>query len=155
MNKFVPGTDFDRVKSVISNFTKGAGDILAQHDGGRLSSAEDIQCLQDLRLTDPRNDEAKIEDRKDHLLKDSFVWILDHRDFINWRDDDETRLLWIKGDPSKGKTMLLVGVIDELSQQLESTPNSGLLSYFFCQGTDSRLNNVTVVLRGLIYLMLV
>jgi hypothetical protein len=27
------------------------------------------------------------------------------------------------------------------------------LSYFFCQGTDSRINNATAVLRGLIYLL--
>jgi hypothetical protein len=41
---------------------------------------------------------------KGGLLEDSYVWILNHRDFIDWRDGDETRLLWIKGDPGKGKT---------------------------------------------------
>ncbi|PVH92635.1 hypothetical protein DM02DRAFT_677372 [Periconia macrospinosa] len=30
---------------------------------------------------------------------------------------------------------------------------SDLLSYFFCQATDSRINNATAVLRGLIYLL--
>jgi hypothetical protein len=83
------------------------------------------------------------------------MWILNHQDFINWRNGDKTQLLWIKGDPGKGKTMLLIGVIKELLQQLKSTYNSGLLLYFFCQGTDSRLNNATAVLRGLIYLLLV
>src|SRR5438552_16765612 len=48
--------------------------------------------------------------------------------------------------------MLLIGVVREL-QQLKST-HSGLLSYFFCQGTDSSLNNATAVLRGLIYQVL-
>ena len=47
--------------------------------------------------------------------------------------------------------MLLIGIIKELLQHLDS----GILSYFFCQGTDSRLNNATTVLRGLIYLLLV
>ena len=115
---------------------------------------EDNQCLTDLRLTDPRDDKTKIQDRKDQLLKDSYIWILDHQDFINWQDDNETRLLWIKGDPGKGKTMLLIGIVEELSQQLKSMPGSGLLSYFFCQGTDSKSNNATAVLRGLIYLLL-
>jgi hypothetical protein len=64
-------------------------------------------------------------------------------------------LLWIKGDPGKGKTMLLIGIIKELLQQLKSASDSVLLSYFFCQGTDSKLNNATAVLRGLIYLLLV
>jgi hypothetical protein len=29
-----------------------------------------------------------------------------------------------------------------------------LLSYFFCQATNSRINNTAAVLRGLIYLLL-
>jgi hypothetical protein len=52
--------------------------------------------------------------------------------------------------------MLLIGIIDELSRQLkkaEQSTDPGILSYFFCQGTDSHLNNATAVLRGLIYLL--
>lgn len=106
-------------------------------------------------MTDPRGDKARIESSKDLLLRDSYIWILDNKDFIDWRDDDETRLLWIKGDPGKGKTMLLIGIIEELSRKLKSSPGSNVLSYFFCQGTDSRLNHATAVLRGLVYLMLI
>jgi hypothetical protein len=59
-------------------------------------------------------------------------------------------LLWIKGDAGKGKTMLICGIIDELKKP---TINTGLVSFFFCQGTDLRINNATAVLRGLIYLL--
>ena len=117
-------------------------------------TAKDQQYLKDLRLTNLSDDMTRIEGTKGGLLKDSFVWILSHRDFIEWRDGDKTRLLWIKGDPGKGKTMLLIGVVREL-QQLKSTHDSGLVSCFFCQGTDSTLNNATAVLRGLIYQLLV
>jgi hypothetical protein len=48
-----------------------------------------------------------------------------------------------------GKTMLLCGIVNEL----KSTAKSDFLSYFFCQATDSRINNATAVLRGLIYLL--
>ncbi|KAL5600870.1 hypothetical protein FOVSG1_006900 [Fusarium oxysporum f. sp. vasinfectum] len=44
--------------------------------------------------------------------------------------------------------MLLCGIIDELEKQ---TPN--FVCYFFCQGTNSSLNNATAVLRGLIFLL--
>src|SRR5436190_16338169 len=98
------------------------------------------RCLKDLRLTNPKDDMTRIEGTKGGLLKDSYVWILSHRDFIEWRDGDKTRLFWIKGNPGKGKTMLLIGIVREL-QQLKSTHHSGLVSCFFCQGTDSRLNN--------------
>src|SRR5438876_168968 len=114
----------------------------------------DMQCLRDLCTTNPNDDMTRIESTKGGLLKDSYVWILNHQDFIRWRDINETRLLWIKGDPGKGKTMLLIGIVRELKKLL-STQNSGLLSYFFCQGTDLRLNKATSVLRGLMYQLLV
>ncbi|GAB1312036.1 hypothetical protein MFIFM68171_02246 [Madurella fahalii] len=93
----------------------------------------DAKCLEDLRVTDPRDDKIRIEQTKGGLLKDSYRWILDNADFRRWRDDENSRLLWIKGDPGKGKTMLLCGIIDE--------------------ATDSRINNAVAVLRSLIYLL--
>jgi hypothetical protein len=47
----------------------------------------------------------------DGLLKNSFRWILDNLNFMRWLNDQHHRLLWIKGDPGKGKTMLLYGTI--------------------------------------------
>lgn len=108
------------------------------------------KCIQDLRLTDPRDDKKRIEDTKGGLLEDSYHWILENSDFQQWRNNQQSRLLWIKGDPGKGKTMLLCGITNELKR---SIPKSVLLSYFFCQATDSRINNATAVLRGLIYLL--
>jgi hypothetical protein len=108
------------------------------------------KCIQDLRLSDPRDDKKRIEDTKGGLLEDLYHWILENPDFRQWRNDDESRLFWIKGDPGKGKTMLLCGVINELKR---SKTKSVLLSYFFCQATDSRINYATAVLRGLIYLL--
>ena len=46
--------------------------------------------------------------------------------------------------------MLLCGIINELRESIAKTD---LLSYFFCQATDSRINNATAVLRGLAYLL--
>jgi hypothetical protein len=108
------------------------------------------KCMQDLRLTDPRDDKKRIEETKGGLLADSYRWILENSDFQQWRDRKQSRLLWIKGDPGKGKTMLLCGIIKELEKSMGQTD---LLSYFFCQATDSRINNATAVLRGLLYLL--
>jgi hypothetical protein len=106
--------------------------------------------LLNLRSTDPRDDKKRIEHTKGGLLRDSYDWILDNLDFRQWRNDREIRLLWIKGDPGKGKTMLLCGIIDELNKPMIK---KAILSFFFCQATDSRINNATAVLRGLIYLL--
>ncbi|KAH9209097.1 beta transducin-like protein HET-E2C40 [Leptodontidium sp. 2 PMI_412] len=109
------------------------------------------KCIQALHITDPRKDKKRIVEGKGGLLVDSYHWVLEHRDFKQWRDHEQSYLLWIKGDPGKGKTMLLCGIVDELNK-----PNAGthLLSYFFCQATDPRINNATAVLRGLLYLLI-
>jgi hypothetical protein len=70
------------------------------------------QCLRDLRVTDPREDRARIEGDKDRLLRDCYAWILDDASFQQWRTQDASRLLWIKGDPGKGKTMMTMGLVD-------------------------------------------
>jgi hypothetical protein len=113
-------------------------------------------CIQDLRITDPREDKKRIEDTKGGLLRDSYQWILEHPDFQQWRDDTQSRLLWIKGDPGKGKTMLISGILDEMSPstKLRDKQATTLLAYFFCQATDDRINNASAVLRGLIYLLI-
>ncbi|PVH69315.1 HET-D [Cadophora sp. DSE1049] len=125
-------------------------------DEQNLLDPESQDCIQDLRITDPREDKKRIEDMKGGLLRDSYQWILEHPDFQQWRDDIQSRLLWIKGDPGKGKTMLISGILDEMSPstKLRDKEATTLLSYFFCQATDDRIDNALAALRGLIYLLI-
>ncbi|KAJ5195464.1 uncharacterized protein N7498_008902 [Penicillium cinerascens] len=106
-------------------------------------------CLRDLQTTNPRHDKDRIEKDKGGLLKDAYCWILEHADFKQWRSQEQCQLLWVKGDPGKGKTMLLCGIIDELL----IASDSAVVSFFFCQATDVRLNHATAVLRGLIFML--
>jgi hypothetical protein len=110
------------------------------------------RCIQDLRGTDSRDDKKRIENTKGGLLKDSYCWVLHNDSFRQWHEDPQSRLLWIKGDPGKGKTMLLCGIIDELQKPI-AIAEADMVSYFFCQATDSRINSATAVLRGLLYLL--
>ena len=103
-----------------------------------------------IHSTDPRDDKKRIEKTKGGLLASSYRWVLDNAIFKQWLYDQRSRLLWVKGDPGKGKTMLLCGIIDELHSSL---PKTALLAYFFCQATDSRINSAMAVLRGLLYMM--
>ncbi|KAF2260348.1 vegetative incompatibility protein HET-E-1 [Lojkania enalia] len=108
------------------------------------------RCIQDIHITDPRDDKKRIEYTKGGLIKDSYHWVLNNNHFQQWHNDPQSQLLWIKGDPGKGKTMLLCGIINELQK---SRAKTGLVSYFFCQATDSRINTATAVLRGLLFLL--
>jgi hypothetical protein len=108
------------------------------------------QILERLRITDPRHEKQRIEEAKGGLLEDLYYWVLVNPSFKQWHDDPGSRLLWIKGDPGKGKTMLLCGIIDELKKSRDDTV---LISYFFCQATNSGGNNAVAVLRGLLYML--
>ncbi|GAQ10342.1 vegetative incompatibility protein HET-E-1 [Aspergillus lentulus] len=109
---------------------------------------EDNRLLKDLCLTDPRDDIARIEQTKGRLLEGSCAWILERQDFIDWRDGDGSGLYWIKGGPGKGKTMLLIGITQDM---LRTAQDTGLVSFFLCQNTDPKLNTATSILRGLVY----
>src|SRR5690242_8072577 len=98
--------------------------------------------MRNLYETDPREDKKRIQEAKGFLLKDCYRWILDHADFQRFCDDPRSRLLWVKGDPGKGKTMLLCGIIDELERRAKH-----LVCYFFCQATETQLSSAVSVLR--------
>jgi len=119
----------------------------------------EAECRRDLRVVDPQHDMERIEKSKDELLDDAYKWILrtpEYAAFTNWDDGGSDRplrrLLWIKGHAGTGKTMLMIGLIRQLSHQPAAL--SPALSFFFCQGTDTTLNNATTVLRSLIWLLL-
>ncbi|KKF94022.1 Vegetative incompatibility protein HET-E-1 [Ceratocystis platani] len=132
----------DGLQQSLRNIDKEIGQQAKRHE-----DENDKQCLSDLHITDPCTDKKNIEEKKGGLLKDSYKWILEHADFQQFLNEMQSRILWIRGDPGKGKTMLLCGLIDEL--ELSSLAP---ISYFFCQATGgSRLNTATSVLRGLIY----
>ena len=115
--------------------------------------AQNRQCLQHLRSalgTDPRDHKSRTERVKGGLLRDAYIWVLSHPDYQQWHDNPSCRLLWIKGDAGKGKTMILCGLIDELS---DSIAESAILSYSFCQSFNAELNSALSALLGLIYLL--
>ncbi|KAM0415438.1 hypothetical protein ACHAPD_006638 [Fusarium lateritium] len=74
------------------------------YTGNPSSSSAYVKAL---FITDPRVDKDEIQDEKVGLLKESSDWILEHDDFKDWDRGDTSSLLWINGEPGKGKTMLM------------------------------------------------
>ncbi|KAK1242657.1 hypothetical protein MKX08_005469 [Trichoderma sp. CBMAI-0020] len=93
----------------------------------------------------------RILESKGPLIYDSYRWILDHHAFERWRDKQNNGGFWIKGDHGKGKTMLLCGIIENFENDCKLREK---FVYFFCQGTDTRLNTATAIIKGLIYSVL-
>ncbi|PNP48539.1 hypothetical protein TGAMA5MH_00433 [Trichoderma gamsii] len=96
-----------------------------------LKLQENKACLDALFITNPEDDKERIKETKGGLLLDAYIWIIQNKDFIEWLEGPMTRLLWINGDPGKGKTMLLCGIIDELTNE-----SGREVYYFLCQATD-------------------
>jgi hypothetical protein len=124
------------------------------------ADSENKECLQDLRVVNPQDDMERIEDEKEKLFDDAYKWILEddkYSAFTNWDESEPPcRLLWIKGHAGTGKTMLLMGIIRELSKQ--PAVLAPTLSYFFCQSqgrTNTALNKATATLRTLIWMLLI
>lgn len=110
-------------------------------------------------MTNPQDEMARIERMKGGLLNDVFRWILDTPQYTAVTDmnsdssDSSSRLLWIKGHAGMGKTMQMIGIIRELSDQVLNTAPS--VAYYFCQGTDEAAQNSgTAILRALIWMLL-
>jgi hypothetical protein len=84
---------------------------------------KDKQCLRDLYLVDPQDDLKKIEMNKDTLLEGAYEWILHTAEwaaFTSWDSSStaaSSSLMWFEGHAGTGKTILLMGIIRQLSKQ--------------------------------------
>ncbi len=93
-------------------------------------------CRRDLCVVDPHHDMQRIQNNRDELLEDAYEWIPqtdEYTAFTKWYEDgherSQRRLLWVNGSAGPGKTMLMIGIIRELSRQ--SAVLAPALSFFF------------------------
>ena len=111
----------NRAEGNSTNFYGNIGDV---HFSSGLDQYISDKCLQDLLLTDPRVDKRRIlsEKGEDKLLQECYTWVLDDPEFRLWRTREESKLLWMKGDPGKGKTMMMMGLINALPVVSDTVP---------------------------------
>ena len=64
-------------------------------------------------------------------------WFLQDDRFLNWRDSDTSRLLWVSAGPGCGKSVLARTLIDE-RQVCADTTNSTICYFFFKDGQEQR-----------------
>ena len=78
---------------------------------------EKNQRVRDLSLTNPEDDRREILEQKDPVLKGSCLWICEDPAFVRSGESDTSGTLWIHADPGKGKTMIMMALVDEVSKQ--------------------------------------
>ena len=97
-----------------------------------------------------------IANKKDKLLETTDNWILNDLTYLKWLDERQSRVLWLHGDPGKGKTMLAIALIENFSKtaRISESASDEALIYFFCDSQDDRRKTAPLILRGLIYQIL-
>ncbi|CAI7600497.1 unnamed protein product [Penicillium discolor] len=125
------------------------GSITAEFHVARTYTTEDIDriCLHALHCPDSLAVKNRLKESKDKLVHQSIHWILQEPQYKSWENGDDVGLLWIKGGAGKGKTMMSIGLIEELARVQDETT---AVIYFFCQNADYELNTLEAILKGLI-----
>ena len=119
-------------------------------------------CIKDLKLTNPLWDRDEIEECYGYVCEKYLQKVRNHPSYQRWKNDDETRLLWIysyTGQTMDFKTrdqkkIIAVAIIKELEQSLVVRDNA--LSYMYCQNSkilELKLDDTAAILRGLIWML--
>jgi hypothetical protein len=121
MERRVTKYEEDKVYALLGIFEV---ELVIQYGQGWASAMEKLEeaisvqtnIMRDLRITHPRDDKIRIEQDKGGLLAGVCDWIFAHPEFQRWREMAGRQSLWIRGDPGKGKTMLICSIVDELER---------------------------------------
>ncbi|KHN94141.1 wd-repeat protein [Metarhizium album ARSEF 1941] len=146
----------DKMQSTLGNVHQDLQDFISTQKQ-RVTDDRDSACLRDLFTTDPMRDLERLERKTDKLIDIAFSWVMgtkEYASFSDWHGIRSRRMLWVKGGPGTGKTMLLMGIVREISTQSAAFAPS--VSYYFCQGTGDRMrNNAHTIFRSLLWMLLI
>ena len=71
-------------------------------------------------------------------------WFLQDDRFLNWRDSDTSRLLWVSAGPGCGKSVLARALIDE-RKVCRDTTDSTICYFFFKDGQEQRTSGANAL----------
>jgi ankyrin repeat protein len=80
-------------------------------------------------------------------------WILSHPAYVTWITAEETRLLWVTGEPGCGKTMLSAYLTEHLRLG-RATHVKPQVFFFFCDDKVKSQRDANAILRGILYQIL-
>lgn len=87
----------------------------------------------------------------DVIIRECWDWILTHATFEAWVEDDDATMLWIQGSPGKGKTAMVIGIIDFLMQEAWPGAREVFVSHFFCRSAVDTADTALAAVKGLIF----
>ncbi|PCD22178.1 hypothetical protein AU210_015976 [Fusarium oxysporum f. sp. radicis-cucumerinum] len=162
INKFYGPDDpsFKLVYPEIERMARGAQDILNHHRNPKAipmdqsATSGDLRtCLQEMRVTNPRDILSEIRSQKGKRIGHTCEWILKREEFSAWGANDNSQLLRLIGSPGIGKTMMSTFLIEALKGKVEKSPDK-MFAYFLCDYRYPEQRSPTAILRSLIWQLL-
>ncbi|KAF3020284.1 hypothetical protein E8E14_013223 [Neopestalotiopsis sp. 37M] len=132
-------TDLQAITAAIQHF----GD----QERERNEHEKDTDFIKEISTIQPESVKQDIVISKGGFMKEAYELVLQQSNFAALQSDVNTRVIWITGNPGKGKTMFLCGVIDEIFERQKLR----MVAYFFCRADNQNTNTANSVLRGLLY----
>jgi ankyrin repeat protein len=112
-----------------------------------IQAPDEVQLDEDFRkalfLTSPEIDRRNMIDIKEGRVSNTCEWIRTTKEYEAFVEGTH-RMLWIWGEPGKGKTMLSIFISQELAQKNKTI-------YFFCRAEHDKRNTAVAILRGLLW----
>lgn len=104
-----------------------------------------IDFLQSLPSPDYHGDKIKAKNAQPGTCK----WILDHPQYLAWREDEGSSILHAMGKPGSGKTVLSRHVLETL-REIDSENKSQVL-YCFCNNRDNPNQTAPDILGAMVH----
>ncbi|OCK74937.1 hypothetical protein K432DRAFT_409447 [Lepidopterella palustris CBS 459.81] len=107
----------------------------------------------------PLDHRHAFEDKKGKVLPETCVWLHRHPAYNQIVSSGGNNLLWIRGDPGRGKSMLTLSLIDELTaaaafanqESGNANATSTTVLYFFFAHGDYGLGPAVALMRSLLF----
>ncbi|KAL8875972.1 MAG: hypothetical protein Q9198_005748, partial [Flavoplaca austrocitrina] len=100
---------------------------------GKLST-EESNCLQSLWPGGIDHESQK--NQNPTRVLNTCLWTLQHLKYLEWRDNQAKRLLWISADPGCGKSVLARCIVDEDLPSVIGNDSSKRILYYFFKDTS-------------------
>ncbi|KAI9794399.1 MAG: hypothetical protein M1816_005468 [Peltula sp. TS41687] len=113
-------------------------------------SSEEIKCIQSLYTSDYASHRRRNPDR----IEGTCEWFLRHDKYQNWRQEEESSLLWVSADPGCGKSVLASFLVQELSSEESQSTVPGTVCYFFFKEDSDKQRSATYALCALLHQLL-
>ncbi|EXU95517.1 ankyrin repeat protein [Metarhizium robertsii] len=122
-------------------------DPLANPRLGGVLCADETKCLQSLYKSDYKSHGKRNPDR----VPGTCEWFLRHPKYRRWRQERQSSLLWVSGDPGCGKSVLVSFLLGELKSDKSQAILPGTVCFFYFKDDNDKQNSATSALCAILH----